>query len=66
MQNDFAALIALDVDARRSTNYPAPLAQRVAGREKRVLGDKFGLKNFGVTPMTSRMNLFTCCQASLL
>lgn len=28
--------------------YPAPFASRVQGREKRKLGDVFGLKNFGV------------------
>lgn len=28
--------------------YPAPFAQRVEGRVKRVLGDLFGLRNFGV------------------
>jgi uncharacterized cupin superfamily protein len=28
--------------------YPEPFAARVAGREKRVLGDLFGLRNFGV------------------
>jgi len=28
--------------------YPEPFASRVAGREKRILGDLFGLKNFGV------------------
>ncbi len=32
----------------RPTNYPAALAQKVAGREKRPLGDRFGLKAFGV------------------
>ncbi|HEY5209094.1 MAG TPA: cupin domain-containing protein [Stellaceae bacterium] len=30
------------------TNYPAPFAARVAGRDKRRLGEAFGLKNFGV------------------
>jgi uncharacterized cupin superfamily protein len=30
------------------TNYPKPFAARVAGREKRVLGDLFGLRNLGV------------------
>src|SRR5436305_2800792 len=30
------------------TIYPEPFASRVAGREKRVLGDLFGLRNFGV------------------
>lgn len=28
--------------------YPGPLASRMAGREKRALGDVFGLSNFGV------------------
>jgi uncharacterized cupin superfamily protein len=32
----------------RVTNYPEPFASRVALREKRVLGDLFGLTNFGV------------------
>lgn len=30
------------------SNYPAPFAARVAGRQKRQLGEYFGLKNFGV------------------
>jgi uncharacterized cupin superfamily protein len=30
------------------TNYPEPFAARVAGRDKRRLGEAFGLKNFGV------------------
>jgi len=33
--------------AKRS-NYPEPFASRMAGREKRPLGDLFGLGNFGV------------------
>jgi uncharacterized cupin superfamily protein len=32
----------------RLTSYPAPFAVRMAGREKRPLGDCFGLTNFGV------------------
>ena len=32
----------------RPSNYPEPFASRVAGREKRPLGDLFGLTNFGV------------------
>lgn len=32
----------------RPSNYPAPFAGRVQGRDKRPLGDLFGLKNFGV------------------
>jgi uncharacterized cupin superfamily protein len=31
-----------------STNYPEPFASRMAGRDKRPLGDLFGLTNFGV------------------
>lgn len=32
----------------RASNYPPVFAARVAGRTKRVLGDIFGLRNFGV------------------
>ena len=32
----------------RATGYPTDLAAKVAGREKRPLGDRFGLRNFGV------------------
>ncbi len=32
----------------KPSNYPEPFASRMAGREKRPLGDLFGLKNFGV------------------
>jgi uncharacterized cupin superfamily protein len=43
------ALKALDVPPRaKATNYPPLFAVRVAGREKRALGDAFGLTNFGV------------------
>ena len=44
----------LAVDARavppraRQSNYPEPFLSRMAKREKRALGDHFGLKNFGV------------------
>ena len=30
------------------SNYPEPFATRMARREKRPLGDRFGLRNFGV------------------
>ncbi len=30
------------------SSYPEPFASRMAGREKRALGDMFGLANFGV------------------
>ncbi|HVG81251.1 MAG TPA: cupin domain-containing protein [Methylomirabilota bacterium] len=36
------------VRARRTTRYPEPFRQVVAGREKRALGDAAGLTNFGV------------------
>jgi uncharacterized cupin superfamily protein len=32
----------------KPSNYPEPFASRMAGREKRPLGDLFGLTNFGV------------------
>jgi len=32
----------------KSSNYPEPFASRMRGREKRPLGDVFGLANFGV------------------
>jgi len=44
-------LPALDptaVDSRFGSNYPAPHADAVKGREKKPLGDAAGLKNFGV------------------
>jgi uncharacterized cupin superfamily protein len=44
-----APLLAAEVPPRNeATLYPAPIAERVRGREKRTLGDRFGLKNFGV------------------
>jgi uncharacterized cupin superfamily protein len=43
------ALRAADVPPQaRRTNYPEPFAARVAGRDKRRLGEAFGLVNFGV------------------
>ena len=43
------AIVALTAPARRKpSNYPEPFASRMAGREKRPLGDLFGLANFGV------------------
>jgi len=42
-------VVAADVAPRaRPSVYPEPFASRMAGREKRVLGDLFGLANFGV------------------
>jgi uncharacterized cupin superfamily protein len=43
------ALHAAEAPPRaRQTSYPEPFASRMAGREKRPLGDLFGLGNFGV------------------
>jgi uncharacterized cupin superfamily protein len=43
------SLLAVDAPARGfRTNYPEPFASRMAGRDKRPLGDLFGLTNFGV------------------
>lgn len=43
------ALLATDVAPRTARSlYPEPHATRMARREKRVLGDRFGLRNFGV------------------
>jgi uncharacterized cupin superfamily protein len=36
------------VNSRLGSNYPAPFADAVKGREKKPLGDAAGLKNFGV------------------
>jgi uncharacterized cupin superfamily protein len=41
----YAAALPASPAAR---GYPEPFAARVAGRERRVLGDQFGLTNFGV------------------
>lgn len=43
------AIMASDVATRRKGSaYPEAFRARVAGREKRALGDVFGLTNFGV------------------
>ena len=43
------ALRALDAPPRAKPSvYPEPFASRMQGREKRPLGDLFGLRNFGV------------------
>src|SRR5258707_13201661 len=44
-----ASIRALDVAPQaKLSNYPEPFYSRVKGREKRKLGDLFGLTNFGV------------------
>ena len=40
------------ITPRVGTNYPAEHAAVIAGREKRVLGDSFGLTQFGVNLTT--------------
>lgn len=43
------AVTAAQVPPRaKPSAYPEPFASRMAGREKRALGDVFGLSNFGV------------------
>ena len=43
------AILAAEVPPRDTpSNYPKPFASRMAGREKRQLGDVFCLQNFGV------------------
>jgi uncharacterized cupin superfamily protein len=43
------AVTAAEAPARaKPSAYPEPFASRMAGREKRPLGDLFGLTNFGV------------------
>jgi uncharacterized cupin superfamily protein len=49
ISNPRVAVEALAVAPRaRASFYPEPFASRMAGREKRPLGDAFGLKTFGV------------------
>ena len=43
------AIAAMDIPAAaKVSNYPKPFASRMGKREKKKLGDHFGLKNFGV------------------
>lgn len=43
------AVVAAQVAPRQIPSvYPEPFAARMRGREKRALGNRFGLKNFGV------------------
>lgn len=43
------AIVAADVPPRlKRSVYPEPFASMMEGREKRILGDLFGIKNFGV------------------
>jgi len=48
-QNVLVAIAAANAPPRAKPSiYPEPFASRMAGREKRPLGDLFGLANFGV------------------
>ena len=48
-QTNPIAIIASEAPARtKPSSYPEPFASRMVGREKRPLGDLFGLINFGV------------------
>ena len=47
------AIIAAEAPPRtKPSNYPEPCVSRMAKREKRQLGDLFGLRNFGVNLTT--------------
>jgi uncharacterized cupin superfamily protein len=47
------AIVAASVPPRtKPSNYPEPFFSRMAKREKRALGDVFGLTNFGVNQTT--------------
>jgi uncharacterized cupin superfamily protein len=48
-KNTPAAIVAAQAAPRpKQSNYPEPFASRMTGRQKRPLGDVFGLSNFGV------------------
>ena len=42
------AIRAMDIEARTGSGYPEPFRSRVLPREKRALGDAFGLSRIGV------------------
>ena len=48
-QSNPISVVAADVAPRvKPSVYPEPFASQMSGREKRALGDVFGLQNFGV------------------
>lgn len=48
-EKNILAINAVEIPPRTTASvYPKPFALRMVGREKRQLGDFFGLKNFGV------------------
>jgi len=52
MATQRAALDARSVEARSTSGYPEPYRSRVLPREKRALGDAFGLTKIGVNLTT--------------
>ena len=46
------AVAAAWISPRRGSNYPHPFSEPCAGREKRALGDAFGLADYGVNRVT--------------
>ncbi len=49
MESAVEPILAIEVPPRaRQSSYPAQFAGRVAGRQKRALGDAFGLTRYGV------------------
>ena len=49
MRSRPVAIVAADAPLRaKRSNYPEPFASRMEGRQKRPLGDVFGLASFGV------------------
>ena len=54
-----AAIKASEVAARTGSGYPPDLAKFVVGREKRALGDAFGLDQFGVNLTTLAPGTFS-------
>jgi uncharacterized cupin superfamily protein len=47
------AIVAAETPPRtKPSTYPEPFFSRMLGREKRMLGDQFGFKNFGVNHTT--------------
>ncbi len=59
------AVPAFDVAPRRQLSiYPEPFASRMEGREKRVLGEIFGLENFGVNLTRLAPNAMTTLRHS--
>jgi uncharacterized cupin superfamily protein len=52
MAERFTTLAARDVKPRIGTNYPAQYADNCKTREKRALGDQFGLTQFGANLTT--------------